>query len=132
MSDETKTKRPGLVTFAAIMLFVVAGMHVVTAIEALTGGSALGDVNSGLFGGNLTIWGIIDLIIVVAIVFAGIDVLRGGSFGRWFGIIFASVSAMRSFWFVYWFPIATITVVAIDILIIYGLIMHTEYFDKEK
>ena len=131
MSAETKTKRPGLVTFTAIMLFVVAGMHVVTAIEELTGGKALQDVSFGLFSGDLAIWGIVDLIIVAVIVFAGIDILRGGSFGRWFGIIFASISAIRSFWFVYWAPVAAFTVIALDIFIIYELIMNEEYFDRE-
>ena len=130
MASETK-KRPGLVTLAAIMLFIVAGMHVVTAIELMSSGSSLNDVSFGLFGSDYVIWGIIDLILAALVVFAGVDVLRGGTFGRWVGVIIASLSAIRSFWFIWWAPLAAVLIIAIDIFVIYGLIMHSEYFNKE-
>lgn len=130
MSTEP-VKRPGLVTFAAILLFVIGGMHVVSAIEQISDAASLSNATFGLFSGNYAIWGIIDLVIAAAILFAGYDLLRGGGFGRWLAVIMASVSAIRSFWFFWWAPLAAMAVIAIDIAIIYAMVMHGDYFDQQ-
>ena len=129
MSEETKSKRPGVVTFAAIMLFVVAGMQLLMAIDQFQAASWLKDVSFGLFGQDYTTSGILDLILAVVFVAAGISVLRGHAFGRWVAIIAASLGAIRTFWFIWWFPLPALIMIAIDITIIYAMIMHPEHFE---
>ena len=76
--SETTSKRPGLVTFAAIMMFVLGGFSVVWAIEEFVNAAWLSDVSSGLFGKNLFIWGITDSLVAIVSIFAGWSILRGG------------------------------------------------------
>lgn len=125
-------KRPGLVTFAAIMLFVVAGMHLVTGLEFFSEGSTLRNATFSVFGDNYTVSGIVELVIAAVLALAGFDILRGGSFGRWLGVIMAALSAIRSFWFVWLAPVSVFLVIGLDSLIIYGLIMSSEYFDRRR
>ena len=130
MSEETAaTKRPGVVTFSAIMMFVVAGMQLMMAVDQFQSASWLSDISFGLLGDNYTGAAIVDLVLAIVFVIAGITILRGQSFGRWVAIIAASLGAIRTFWFIWWFPIPGMIMIAIYLTIIYGMIMYKEYFD---
>ena len=61
---ETTNKRPGLVTFASIMMFIVGGLLLVWSIEEFFNGAWLADVSFGLFGRQFFIWAIIDLVLL--------------------------------------------------------------------
>lgn len=129
MSEETKGKRPGVVTFSAIMMFVVAGMQLMMAIDQFQSASWLGDISFGLLGDNYTGAAIVDLILAVVFVIAGITILRGQAFGRWVALIAATLGAIRTFWFIWWFPIPGLIMIAIYITIIYAMVSYPEYFD---
>jgi hypothetical protein len=129
MSEETKSKRPGLVTFSAIMMFVVGGMQLMMAIDQFQSASWLGDISFGLLGDNYTGAAIVDLLLAVVFVIAAIAILRGQSFGRWVAIIAATLGAIRTFWFIWWFPIPGLIMIAIYIAIIYGMITYADYFE---
>lgn len=121
--------RPGLVTFAAIMMFVAGGFELVWAITEFANAAWLSSVTYGTFNGYLWLWAILDLVLAAAIIYAGYDILRGGSFGRIFGVIVACISAVRWFFYIPASPWLGIVVIAVDILIIYGLVAHGEFFD---
>ena len=129
MSEETNGRRPGVVTFSAIMMFVVAGMQLMMAIDQFQSASWLGNTSFGIFGDNYTGSAIVDLILAAVFVIAGITILQGQSFGRWVAIIAASLSAIRTFWFIWYFPIPGLIVVAIDLTVIYAMVSYPEYFD---
>lgn len=131
MTDEMKTThaRPGLVTFAAIMMFTLGGFSIVWAIEEFGNSAWLNNADLGLFSTVLFYWAITDLVIAAIAIVAGLNIWRGGNVGRWIGIIIAVFSAVRAFFFLPWTPIAALLVILIDGLIIYGLSTHTEYFE---
>jgi hypothetical protein len=125
-------ERPGLVTFAAIMMFVAAGFAVVWAILELTGA---GRIKSGLASdgysnltGYLWAWAVLDLILAAVAIYAGIDVLRGGAIGLAVGLVMAGVSAVRWFFYLPAAPWTALAIIAVDVLIIYGLVANAEYF----
>jgi hypothetical protein len=125
-------QRPGLVTFAAVMMFVLAGFQIVFAIEEFASAAWVAANVYGMFGGPLWIWGIIDTALALLALYAGYDLLRGGSFGRIFGLIIASFSAIRWFFYLPVAPLLAMVVIAVDVLIIYGLAAHTEYFNAAE
>ena len=129
MSEETKGGRPGVVTFSAIMMFVVAGMQLMMAIDQFQSASWLGDISFGLLGDNYTGAAIVDLILAVVFAIAGFTILRGQAFGRWVALIAAVLGAIRTFWFIWWFPIPGLIMIAIYITIIYAMVSYPEYFD---
>ena len=120
--------RPGLVTFAAIMMFVAGGFELVWALVEFANAAWLSSVTYGTFSGYLWLWAILDLVLAAAIFYAGFDILRGGSFGRLFGVIVACISAVRWFFYIPASPWLSIVAIAVDVLIIYALVAHEEFF----
>jgi hypothetical protein len=77
-SGGTVARRPGMVTFAAVIMFVVAGFEVLSAILAFAGTGWWATASGDLVYANFVFWGILDLIIAALAVYAGADLLRGG------------------------------------------------------
>jgi hypothetical protein len=132
MSQSTPVvvERPGLVTFAAIMMFLLAGFQLVWAIVEFANAAWLSSVTYGNFNGYLWLWAILDLLVAAAAFYAGYDILRGGSFGRVFGVVVAGISAIRWFFYLPAAPWVGIVMIAVDIIIIYALVEHSEFFDS--
>jgi hypothetical protein len=126
--DNTPTRRPGLVTFAAVMLLLVFGLYATYAILEFVQGTWILLNTANVPGGRLWIWGIVDALFALVALYAAYDLLRGGRVGRIIGLVYAIFSAVRWFFFLPIAPIAAIVFIAVDILIIYGLVAHGEYF----
>ena len=129
MSEVTTSKRPGWVTFASIMMFLLGGMLLVWSVEGFTDAAWLKDISTGLFGDQILIWAIIDLILAIVAFFAGYSLWKAGKFGWWVGMIVAVVIAVRWIFYFPWVPLAALAVITISILIIYGLTQHEDYFN---
>ena len=127
MSENTR-KRPGLVSFVALMMILVGGLGIVTAAQEFSGATWLEDVVFGLFGRSMVTWGIIDVIIAVASLVAGIGIWRGSQVGRWIGIVFAMIGIIRWSFFLPFEPVAALIVIGIDLLVLYGLTEYEAFF----
>lgn len=64
-------------------------------------------------------------------VFAAFSIWRGGSYGRWFGIFVAGVSAIGALLSIPAYPFWSLTIFAVDVLIIYGLAAYGGYRRSE-
>lgn len=126
--SHTLARRPGLVTFAAIMLFMLGGFETIWAIVQFTNAAWIAGNVYGSFGGYLWLWGILDVLFAAVAFYSGYDVLRGGSFGQVFGTLIAAFSAIRWFFYLPAAPWMAAVVIAIDLLVIYGLVAHSDYF----
>ncbi len=122
-------RRPGLVTFSAIMLFMLGGFEAIWAIVQFSNAAWISSAVYGTFGGYLWLWGILDALFAVVAFYAGYDVLRGGSFGQVLGIIIAGCSAFRWFFYLPAVPVMAAVIITLDIIAIYGLVAHSDYFD---
>ncbi len=120
--------RPALVTFAAIMMFIVAAFQLIFAIVEFYNAAWFADTVYGTFSNRLWLWGIVDLIMAAVAVYAGYDLLRGGTFGRIVGLVIAAVIAARWFFYIPAEPWAALVMIALAVLIIYGIVAHPEYF----
>ena len=123
-------QRPGLVTFAAVMLLLLFGLQAVVAIMEFFAGTWLIFSPASVPGGLLWLWAIIDVLFALIPLYAALDILRGGQVGRIIGIVIALFSAMRWFFYLPLAPIAAIVIIGVDILIIYALVAHSEYFES--
>jgi hypothetical protein len=127
-APDVLTRRPGLVTFAAIMLFILAAFQIVFAISEFANAAWITGSTYGTFGGYLWLWAILDLLLAFIPLYAGYDLLQGGSFGFIVGIVLAAISAIRWFFYLPAQPILALVVISIDVLIIYGLTSSADYF----
>ena len=124
----TTMGRPGLLTYAAIMMFVLGGFHILLAISEFASSTwVLSRLDIQLVIPILFIWGIIDLIIGSIAVYAGVSLLRGGTFGFIAGYIFASLGIIRWLFHIPVSPVLAVVVIALNALVIYALVEHADY-----
>jgi hypothetical protein len=121
-------QRPGLVTFAGIMMLLLAAFQITFAVLAFVSAAWVAFNVAGTLGGPLWLWGIIDAAFALVALYAGYDILRGGSTGRIVGLVIASLNAIRWFFYIPAAPWIAVVLIALDILIIYALVAHSEYF----
>ena len=122
-------RRPDLVTFAAIIMFTLGGFHVLLAISEFANSTwVLSRLDIQLFIQSLLIWGVIDLIIGAIALYAGFSILSGGTFGWLMGVAFACVGIIRWLFYIPVSPLLAIAIIALDVLIIYGLVKDSDYF----
>jgi hypothetical protein len=121
------TRRPDMVTFAAAVMFALGGFHVLLAISEFARSTwVLSRLDVELFIPILFIWGILDLIIGAIALYAGYSLLRGGAFGLIAGFAFAVLGIIRWLFYIPVSPVLAVVIIALDVLVIYGLIRYYE------
>ena len=121
------THRPGVLTFAAVVMFVVAGFEALTALLAFAGTGWWVTSTGDLVYANFFFWGVLDTIIALIALYAGIDLLRGGAFGVAMGYLFAIVGAIRWLFVIPAAPVLAVVIVALCVMVAYGLAKHSDY-----
>jgi hypothetical protein len=121
--------RPGMLTFAAIIMFMVAGFEALSAILTFAGtGWWVTDMGNLVYT-NFALWGVLDLVIALIALYAGISLLRGGSFGRGMAYVFAVVGAVRWLFVIPAAPILAVVVIALCVMVIYALALGSDYVE---
>jgi hypothetical protein len=125
--------RPGLITYAAIMMFALGGFHVLLAISEFASSTwVLSRLDIELFIPILFIWGIVDLVIGSIALYAGYSILSGGTFGWIMGVTFATLAIIRWLFYIPVAPVLAVVVIVLDLLVIYGLVKHSDYFQASN
>jgi hypothetical protein len=119
--------RPGMLTFAAVVMFMVAGIEALSALLAFAGSGWWVTETGNLVYANFVLWGIIDSIIALIALYAGIDLLRGGEFGRTMAYVFAIVGAIRWLFVIPAAPVLAVVVIALCVMVVYALAKHSDY-----
>ena len=124
------TRRPGMVTFAAIMMFMVAGFEALSALLAFAGTGWWVTDAGNLVYANFVLWGVLDLLIALIALYSGIDLLRGGTFGIAMGYLFAVLGAIRWLFVIPAAPILSVVIIALCVMIIYALAQYSDYLQS--
>jgi len=107
--------------FAGVLLILVGFFNVIDGISAISGSSYVSD--HVLFA-NLDTWGWFFLIVGIIQVLAGFAVMKGAGWAALVGTVTAGVNLLSqlsaSHTFVFW----AVTIAAIDVLVIYGLVKY--------
>ena len=77
-----------------------------------------------LFKFDATRWGWIHLLVGLLVLLAGFAVLAGQTWGRVIGIVLAVFSAMANFAFIPYYPFWSLTIIALDVFVIWALATH--------
>ena len=112
----------GWLAFAGTLLVVGGAFKILDALWAFKYDDELSDeVQTVLFEGDLNAWGWVWLVIGVVLILAGIAVVSGSEWARWFGIFVAAVAAIAFLPWIYYQPLWTILSVTLAIMVIYAL-----------
>jgi hypothetical protein len=123
-------RRPGWLTFAAILMFAVALARIVSAINLFSGGDQVSDLTHSLFGDQLWAWGIWDLVVSALALFAGFSLLTGGGYGRFVAYVWAIVVIFNGLVILTAAPWYAATAIAIAVLVIYGIAASSDWSEE--
>jgi hypothetical protein len=122
-------QRSGWVTFAGVAALIAGGYNALSGIAALADDDTLAaQANEVLYGIDLTAWGWLWLIAGVLQLITGVLILQRNLWGLWLGIAIATISALVTVFVMFVFPLWAIAVLAIDFLVLYGLVTRMEEF----
>jgi hypothetical protein len=113
----------GLVTFAGVMLIIAGVLNTLYGIAAIDKANIFVS-NAHYVFGDLSTWGWFVLALGLAQFFAAFAIWRGTSWGRWFGVACASVNAILQTLWIPAYPILAMTILTLDIIVIYGLLAY--------
>ena len=113
----------GLVLFASVLLLVVGAFNLMYGIAAIAKSHVFVADAHYVFG-NLRSWGWITLIIGILQLLAGLGVLSGNQWARWFGVVVVGLNAIDQMFFIPAYPFWSLTIIAVDMIALYGLCVY--------
>jgi hypothetical protein len=112
-------------------MMVMAGMFgIIHGLVALINDEVYLVTNDGVVAFDFTTWGWIHLILGIIVLIAGFAVMSGQLWARIVGVFVAMLSAVSQIAFITAFPLWSVVIIGIDVLIIYGLLVHGEEVEE--
>ena len=118
--------------FAGIMILIVGTMNVFDGLVGITQVNYIKRYTGGQLPitNNVKTWSWVVLIIGAVMILAGFLIFVGNMFGRVVGIIVASLNALVQLAYLNHNTFWSLTMILIDILVIYGLAAHGGRLDE--
>jgi hypothetical protein len=120
----TQTVRPlahGIAVFAGVIMIVGGAFQALEGLAGIVRDKWLVVLPTYIYAFDLTVWGVIHLLVGLALLVIGIFLLRGATWARVAGMIAAVISAILNFVWLPFSPWWALMVIAVDILIIWAL-----------
>ena len=115
----------GWISFAALMMFLLGGFHVILGLVALLDDGQFEAPDSKLVvSADYTAWGWVHLLGGINVILAAAALFTGKLWARIVGVVAAAVSAVVCIAFLSAFPIWATIMIAMDIVIIYAITVH--------
>ncbi len=114
----------GFTAFAGWIMILAGGFQAFAGIAALAKDEFYVKTPNYILNFDATQWGWVHLLLGLLVLFAGFAVLSGQTWGRVIAIILAILSALANFAFIPVYPFWAITIIALDVFIIWALAAH--------
>lgn len=114
----------GWTAFAAFMMIMLGSFHMIAGLAGLVGDNLYVKSPNYVFQFDTTSWGWIHLIGGAIAFFGGLALFRGAVWARTIGVIIALGSALGAFAWLPIYPIWALTLIAVDIAVIWALTAH--------
>jgi len=122
----TSERWSGWISFAGLMIIIIGGLDFFEGLIAVIRGDYYAVTPNQIVVVDLTAWGWILMIWGVLLVLAGLGLLSGATWARWFAIVVASLNFIAQLGFVgsSQYPLWALTVLALTVVVLYALIVH--------
>jgi hypothetical protein len=132
MQEMVYAKRPAWLGFAAVVLFSVAFLRVLSAIYYFAHSARINPfLENGAFSNHLFLWGLWDLGIAALAFLAALSVLQGNEFGRIIAYAWAILTIVQSFLIIAWTPWFAAGMLVVAGLVVYGLAATSDWQEAE-
>jgi hypothetical protein len=123
----TQTVSPwahGVAVFAGVIMIVGGAFQALEGLAGIVHDKWLVVAPSSIYAFDLTLWGVIHLLVGLALVVIGVSLLRGQTWARVAGMIAAVVAAIMNFVFLPYSPWWAVVLIAVDFLVIWALAQY--------
>lgn len=120
-SAQTTAHASGWITFAGVLMIVDGIFEILSGLVALFKPSLYVTTANQLLVLNYNQWGWTHLIIGAFLIISSYALLTGRLWGRIVAITLATLNAIANFAFISAYPFWSITMIVLDVLIIYGV-----------
>ena len=114
----------GWIGFAGVMMIIGGFLNTFYGLVAVVNDEWVAWTNRAAMYLDLTQWGWVHIIAGLAVVLAGFGVFTGNVLARTIGVLIAALSLVVNFLFIPAYPLWAITVIVIDLLVIWALTVH--------
>jgi hypothetical protein len=114
----------GLIVFAAIMLMMAGTFQFLAGLVAIFENEFYVTTRNYVFQLDATTWGWIHLLLGIVLGIAGWGLLSGRTWGRVVAITVAAISALANFLFLPYYPFWALTIITLDVLVIWAVATH--------
>ena len=115
----------GWVVFAGILLILTGAIHLIAGLVALFRDTTyLVKPRDLAVGASYTTWGWVHLVLGVVAVVVGLGLLAGNALARVVGVGLAVLSAVVNLAFARANPAEALIVIALDVVIVYAIVVH--------
>ena len=124
---QTRTGQ-GWLTFAGILVLMAGVLDIIWGIAAIDKAHFF-VANANYVISDLSTWGWVSLVIGALLIVAGFGIFRGSQWAVWTGIAFVSINVITQLLSIPAYPFWALTLIALDILALYGLVAHGIAFE---
>jgi hypothetical protein len=123
-----KAPMAGWISFAAIMMLVIGSLTFFEGLIAVIRKEYYVVTGNGVLVFDLTTWGWIMIFWGILLVLVGLALFGGSLWARWFTVALASLNIIGQLGFLgsTQYPLWTLTLMALNIIVIYALVIHWE------
>ena len=113
----------GWIGFAGTLMLIIGSIDFFQGLIALFEDEYFVVTRSGFLAVDLTAWGWIMVIWGVLLVLAGLGLLAGQQWARWFAIVVVSLNVIAQLGFLgnSQYPLWSLTVIALNVIVLYAL-----------
>lgn len=115
----------GWVTFAGVLLLLLGTVNLIEGIAAIDKANFFVGNAQYVFG-DLNTWGWVVLCIGALQLLVGLGVFVKNQFARWAGVVILCGSALAALLMMPAYPFWALTIIALDMLAVYGLVAYGE------
>lgn len=115
----------GWVVFAAVVMILLGGFQAIAGLVALFNHDLFKVSNSSLLvHASYAAWGWVHLLVALVALVGGLGLISGAMWGRVVGVCVAMVSAVVNLGFLAAYPVWAVTMITLDIVVIYAITAH--------
>lgn len=114
----------GWVVFAATLMIIGGSLSIIFGLVAAINDQWVAFTNTGAVFLDVTQWGWVHMILGVVVLLAGFGVLSGNILARTIGVIAVAGNFVGHFLSMPLYPLWTLTIIVIDLLVLWALIVH--------
>ena len=114
----------GWIIFASVIMILAGALNAIHGLVAIFNDEWVVWTNRGDLYFDLTTWGWIHLGVGIAVVLAGFGLLTGNVLARAVAVTMAGLSIIVNFLYMPAYPVWALTIIAIDVFVIYALTAH--------